>query len=91
MTVDQLVICTLVLAAAIVVVLAGYLIGIAIYLYRASRHLEELAQALATVRDNAGPLESHLTTIANALSALENELRTVDANLKKTAEIRAAS
>lgn len=72
---------TLVLAAAIVLVLAVYLIAVAVKLYQASQHLEALAGGLVRVRDNAAPLEEKLTTIAGALSALEGHFTAVDRHL----------
>jgi hypothetical protein len=77
---------TLALAAAIVLVLASYLIGVAVRLYQTSRHLAELAAGLVQVRTNAGPLEQRLATISGALSALADELERVDTNLKATGE-----
>lgn len=86
MSVATLTTWTLVLAAAIVLVLAVYLIGVAVQLYRASRHLEKLAAGLIQVKTNAAPLEERLTTIAGALSALRTEFDRVDQNLKATAD-----
>ena len=85
MTTSTLTLWTLVLAGAIVLVLAVYLTAIALNLLRASRHLEQLAGGLIQVRDNAKPLESKLTTIAGALSALNTEFSAVDRNLSQTA------
>ena len=75
---------TLVLAGAIVVVLATYLIAVAVQLSRASRHLEALAAGLVRVQDNVGPLEEKLATIAGALSALQTQFERVDRNLRAT-------
>lgn len=86
MTVANLTLWTLSLAGAIVLVLASYLIAVAYCLLRASQHLEKLARGLVAIRDNAGPLEERITTIAGALSALETELEDVDRNLGATAE-----
>lgn len=72
---------TLVLAGAIVLVLAVYLIAVAVKLHRASQHLSALAGGLLQVRNNAAPLEERLTTIAGALSALKKELAAVDEHL----------
>lgn len=84
MSVSVLTIWTLVLAGAIVLVLAVYLIGVAIQLYRASQHLQKLAGGLVLVRTNAEPLEERLTTVAGALSALQDAFHRVDENLKST-------
>lgn len=86
MTVANLTLWTLVLAGAIVLVLAVYLIAVAYYLLQACRHLEKLAAGLVAIRDNAGPLEERITTIAGALSALQTEFEDVDRNLGATAE-----
>ena len=84
------VIWTLVLATAIVLVLAGYLIGIAWYLYRAggSRKslLAQLAGGLTGVAANVKPLDEKIATIAGALAALRDELLTVENNLGRTAD-----
>ena len=73
---------TLVLAGAIVLVLAVYLIAVAIQLLRASRHLAALASGLTQVRNNTAPLEERLATIAGALSALKKEFAAVDEHLR---------
>lgn len=86
MTVSMLTTWTLVLAAAVVLALAVYLIGVALKLYRASQHLAKLAAGLIQVKTNAAPLEERLTTIAGALSALRGEFERVDGNLRSTAE-----
>jgi len=86
MSVSMLTTWTLVLTAAIVLVLAVYLIGVAVQLYRASQHLAKLASGLIQVKTNAAPLEERLTTIAGALSALRSEFERVDGNLRATAE-----
>lgn len=83
---EILTIWTLVLAAAIVLVLATYLIAVAVQLHRASRHLEALAGGLTRVRENAAPLEEKLTTIAGALSALETQFAEADRHLAATNE-----
>lgn len=85
MSVSILTIWTLVLAGAIVLVLAVYLIGVAVQLYRASQHLQRLAGGLILVRSNAEPLEERLTKIAGALSALRDAFHRVDGNLADTA------
>lgn len=86
MTQATLTLWTLVLAGAIVLVLAVYLVAVAYLLLRASQHLEKLAAGLVAIRDNAAPLEERITTIAGALSALENQFQDVDRNLGATAE-----
>lgn len=91
MTTNEIfVIWTLVLATAIVLVLAGYLIAIAWYLYRAggSRKslLAQLAGGLVGVAANVKPLDEKIATIAGALGALRDELLTVEQNLGRTAD-----
>ena len=81
---------TLVLASAIVLVLAGYLIAIAWYLYRAggSRKslLAQVAGGLTGVAANVKPLDEKIATIAGALDALRSELLTVEQALGRTAD-----
>lgn len=80
---------TLVVAAAIVLALAAYLVAIAYYLYRAGggsrSHLARLAEGLSAVRGNAAPLAQHLSAVLQALSALRNELQAVDDHLAEAA------
>ncbi len=85
-----LVVWTLVVATAIVLVLAIYLIAIAYFLYRAgggsSSHLARLAGGLVAVRQNAAPLEQRMRDIAKALVALRGELQSVDQYLAETVQ-----
>lgn len=85
-----LIIWTLILAGAIVLALAGYLLAIAYFLYRAGgssrSHLAQLAGGLVAVRENAAPLGQHLATVAQALAALRRELQAVDDHLAEAAE-----
>lgn len=84
------VIWSLVLATAIVLVLAGYLVAIAFFLHRAggSRKslLAQLAGGLAGVAGHVKPLDEKIATIAGALGALRDELLTVEKNLERTAD-----
>lgn len=88
---EVLVIWTLVLAGAIVLALAGYLIPVAYYLYRAGgsnrSHLAKLVAGLRAVRDNAAPLNQHLTALGGGLTAIRNELQAVDSSLADAGEI----
>ena len=91
MTTNEIfIIWTLVLATAIVLVLAGYLIAIAWYLYRAGGSqkslLAQLAGGLVGVAANVQPLDEKIATIAGALGALRDELLTVEKNLGRTAD-----
>jgi hypothetical protein len=85
-----LVIWTLVIAAALVLALAGYLIAIAYFLYRAGgssrSHLAQLAGGLVAIRGNAAPLEQRLAALAKALAALRNELQAVEEHLADAVE-----
>ncbi len=80
---------TLIVAAAIVLALAGYLSAVAYYLYRAGggtrSHLARLAEGLSAVRGNAAPLEQRLSAVAQALAALRNEFQAVDNHLSEAA------
>ena len=87
---EYFVVWTLVIASAIVLALAAYLTAIAYYLFRAGgsrrSNLAQLAAGLAAVRSNAAPLERQLTTVAQALIALRNELQAVDVSLTEAAQ-----
>lgn len=84
METETLTLWSLVLAGAIVLVLAVYLIAVAVQLHRASRHLAALADGLVQVRTNAGPLDEKLATVAGALSALHARFERVDDHLRAT-------
>jgi hypothetical protein len=85
-----LVVWTLIVATALVVVLAAYLIAIAYYLYRAGggprSHLAQLAGGLIAIRQNAAPLEQKMAAIGKALVALRGELQAVDEYLAEAAQ-----
>jgi hypothetical protein len=89
--IEILTIWTLALTAVIVLVVAGYLIAIAYYLFRTggskNSHLAKLVGGLKAVRNNAAPLDRHLTKLAEGLTALRSELQSVDASLGDAAEI----
>lgn len=89
--INILIIWTLALAAAIVLVVAGYLIAIAYYLFKTggseNSHLAKLIGGLKAVRDNAAPLNEHLTNLAGGLTTLRSELQAVDGSLGDAAEI----
>ena len=72
---------TLISAVAVVLVLASYLIRIALILRRADQNLTDAAAHLERTRDNTAPLGSDLTTINDAAVALRDGLLEVDRNL----------
>jgi hypothetical protein len=72
---------TLVGVAAVVVVLAVYLIQIAVALTRANRNLARLVDELEAVRDNAALLGGDLATINREAVALRDQLLRVDGHL----------
>ncbi len=73
---------TLVVVAAVVAVLATYLILIAVALLRANGNLEKLVGGLTAIRDNTAPLKEDLGTINGAAVALRDGLVRVDAHLQ---------
>ena len=77
-----LTILTLVAGAIAVLVLVIYLVGIALYLARANRHLAKLAGGLQAIQGHARPLPEHLSTINGALRALRDDLRGTDQHLE---------
>ena len=79
---STLTILTLVAVALVVLVLVVYLLGIAVYLWRADRHLAKLAKGLRAVQGHARPLPEHLGTINGALKALRDDLRGTDRHLE---------
>lgn len=78
---------TLVIAAVVVVVLAGYLIAIAWALLDARRSVMAIADGLEAVRDHTGPLPEKLTTINGALGALLGGLEAADGHLARAARV----
>ena len=77
-----LTILTLVAVAIVVLVLVIYLVGIALYLARANRHLAKLAGGLQAIQGHARPLPEHLSTINGALRALRVALGGADRHLE---------
>ncbi len=73
---------TLGLVAVIVVVLAGYLVLIAVALLRANRNLDRLAGGLEAVRDNTASLGPDISTINDAAATLNDGLLRIDNHLK---------
>ncbi|HEV2109118.1 MAG TPA: hypothetical protein VGR16_12715 [Thermomicrobiales bacterium] len=73
---------TLGLVAVIVVVLAGYLVLIALSLLRANRNLDKLAGGLEAVRDNTASLGSDISAINAAAATLNDGLSRIGSHLK---------
>ena len=72
---------SLVVVAAIVLVLVGYLIGIIAALWGAKNNLSKLAGGLVAVRDHTQPLGGHVQAINGGLSALLTGLLAVNGDL----------
>lgn len=72
---------TLGVAAAVVVVLAGYLIAIAVQLWRARRNVALLADALETVGERTAPLPEKVQAIAGALGRIDDGFGSVGRQL----------
>ena len=83
----MLLILTLVIAALVVVALAGYLIAIAWALLDTRRSVAAIADALEAVREHTAPLPEKLTTINGALGALLGRLESADAHLARAARV----
>ena len=77
---------TLIGVLAVVLVLASYLIRIALILRRADRNLTEVAANLERTRDNTAPLGNDLTAINDAAVALRDGFRVIDRNLQAIAQ-----
>lgn len=72
---------TLVLVLAIVLVVAGYLIAIALVLIKARSNVSKLADALEGIADEADPLEERIGAIGAALEDTAGSLSRVDEHL----------
>lgn len=72
---------TLVVTAAVVLVLVAYLLGIIVALWGARNSLAQLAGGLIAVRDNTRPLGDHVRAVNGGLSALLTGLLAVNADL----------
>lgn len=84
---DLLTTLTIVVAVVVVLVLVVYLGLIIFYLYRAGNHLNRLNAALAQTVQHTQPLPDYLTTINQALGALDQGLDAVDDNLVGVADV----
>ena len=78
---DYLFIATLIIVALVVLVLAIYLIGVIIYLFRAAKHLEVLAGGLKKIENDTVPLSEKLSIINGALDQLHGGLVSVNKHL----------
>ena len=82
-----LVVLSLAVAAAIVLVLVIYLVGIIIALWGAGNHLKKLAGGLVAIRDNTEPLSDDIPAINGALMALLKGLLGVNDNLAAIVDV----
>lgn len=78
---------TLVVVAAVVIALAGYLIATAWSLNNARQSVAAIADGLEAVAANTAPLPEKLTVINGALSALLEGLRGADGHLGRAAKV----
>lgn len=78
---------TLAVVAAVVVVLAGYLIAIAVQLGRTRRNVALLADELEKVGERTGPLPDKIGEIHRALRRVEGGFEAVDGHLSGVAEL----
>lgn len=74
---------TAILALLVVLALVYYLTGTAIALTRANRKLSQLADGLEAVERNTDPLTDHVTALDDALEALLANLDQTDEGLSK--------
>ena len=72
---------SLVVVAAVVLVLVAYLVGIIIALWGAKNNLAKLAGGLIAIRDNTQPLGDHVQAINGGLTALLTGLLAVNGDL----------
>ena len=78
---------TLLLVALVVLVLAGYLIGVALALIHTRRSVTRIANALEATMRQTQPVENKLVTINGALSALAQGLEVADQHLGRAARV----
>lgn len=77
---------TLVVIAAIVLVLAGYLIAIAWALAAAKSNVREIADGLEAIEEDTEPLGEKIAVIGDAVNQLVGGFEAVDGNLGRAAE-----
>lgn len=80
---------SIVLAAAIVGVVAVYLVLIYLALKRGADHLEQLAGGLVQIRDDTRPLEEKVGALNGGLAGLLAPLLAVNDNLGGIVEVAA--
>lgn len=76
---------TLAVTGAVVLVLAGYLIAIAVALVGAKRNVAGIADALEEVAGRTDPLEGGVEAIAGALETMEVGFASVDSSMDDAA------
>ncbi len=81
---------TVIVVAAIVLALVGFLLGIILALYRGQRSLARLVAGLQAVDGHTAPLAPALGAINQGLTALLGALLGADANLKAILDVAAA-
>lgn len=77
---------TMVVVAAVVLVLAGYLIAIAAALWAARRNVAELADDLERIADHTAPLDAEIGEVAAALERIDDGFADADRRLSAAAE-----
>ena len=83
----MLLLLTLVIAALVVLALAGYLIAIAWALLDTRRSVVAIADGLEAVRDHTATLPEKLRTINGALGALLGGLEAADGHVARAARV----
>lgn len=78
---------TLTLVAAVIVVLAGYLIAIAVQLWRTRRNVARLADALEEVGERTAPLPEKVGAVAGALGRIDEGFGGVERHLVGVADL----
>lgn len=77
---------TLAVAAAVVLVLAGYLIAVATALVKARNNVSRLADGLERVARHTAPLEEKTAAVGGALEDIAAGFEQVDRDLGSAAE-----
>ncbi len=76
---------TLAVTAAVILVLAGYLVAIAYMLVRARRNVARIADALEEIAELTDPLEGGVGAVAGALETMEESFASVDSRMDDAA------
>lgn len=77
---------TLAVLLLVVLVVAGYLIAIAVALLKAKRNVARLADGFEAVVDHTVPLEDRIGTIAAVLGGIDDDFHAADRHLSRAAE-----